>query len=76
MTAPVGLLGLLRITAFVRGLVAFETSRAVTWKPSFSCVCTRIGRAPARRTASEKVGQCGEGITTSSPRSSSAWQAR
>ena len=63
-------------TALVRGPVALEIMRAVTLKPSFSWARTRIGRPPASVTASEKVGQCGDGITTSSPRSSRAWQAR
>ena len=49
-------------TAFVRGPVAFEIMRAVTLKPSFSCARTRMGRPPARRTASENVGQYGDGI--------------
>ena len=76
ITAPVGLDGLFRMTAFVRGVVAFAIIRAVTLKPSFSRACTRTGRAPASRTASLKVGQCGEGMMASSPRSSRAWHAR
>ena len=76
MTAPVGLPGLLTSTAFVRVVTALATSRAVTRNPSFSLVWATTGRPPARRTASEKVGQCGVGITTSSPRSRSALQTR
>jgi hypothetical protein len=76
ITAPVGLFGVLIRTALVRGPVALLMVRAVILKPSFSCVWTRMGRAPASRTASPKVGQWGEGITTSSPRSKRAWQAR
>jgi hypothetical protein len=64
----------LRITALVRGLVARLIMRAVIWKPSFSWAWTRMGRAPARRAASLKVGQWGEGMMTSSPRFKRAWQ--
>jgi hypothetical protein len=76
MTAPVGFDGLLRMTARVLGPAAAAIMRAVTLKPSFSLARTSTGRAPASRTASLKVGQCGEGMMASSPRSSRAWHAR
>src|SRR6202166_1771788 len=75
MTAPLGLLGELTISIFVRGVIARETASARKQNPSDGSVITVTGVAPVNRTMSGYVTQYGAGIRTSSPFSSSAQNA-
>src|SRR5207302_11072645 len=66
-TPPVGLLGELRMSNFVRGVTAFSMAEAFTLKPSSGFVSTKTGVPPAYFTMSGKLTQYGAGIMTSSP---------
>ena len=71
-TAPVGLLGELRITPRTRPGIARSSAAAVGRQPSARCVGTNTGRAPVSRTISGNDTQYGEKSATSSPCSKSA----
>ena len=71
-TAPVGLFGVLMMTALVRR-VAARSSAATSSRPSR--VSAKTGLAPASFTDSGKVTQYGLGMSTSSPGPQSAWSA-
>src|SRR5207253_1795545 len=64
---PVGLLGELRMSNFVRGVTAFSMAEAFTLTPSSGFVSTKTGVPPAYFTMSGKLTQYGAGIMISSP---------
>jgi hypothetical protein len=67
ISAPVGLLGELRMIALVLGVIAPRIASADTRKPSVELVCTMTGTAPTSFTCSGIVGQYGACVITSSP---------
>ena len=64
MSAPVGLLGEFRMTAFVLVVIAAITASARTVKPSSDLVVTMTGVAPISFTCSGIVGQYGACVMT------------
>ena len=71
-TAPVGLLGLLTMMTFVRGVTARRTRSPSRSNPLASTVSTTTGTPPTSRTCSGYETQYGLGISTSSPGFTSA----